>query len=287
MNFSQSEKDFFEESEKYIPTKEDERIVIDSTDKLKNILDIKGKFIGEKNQTSDDSILTDSKKECSKIKYRADMREYIFRHVDLQGANMANLDLSHSTFQGCNLTKTDFSGSKLDHVAFYENQMQGMNLTDCLARGASFRGQDMTGINLSGANIYATVLEDATNQDKVITSKKTKWYKMSCPEEGPFIAWKCCTDLRVVMMLVPADAKRCMGTMETGRVSRVKVLSIKSIDESKSYDWAQSTVDPDFYYETGKWVEPANGFQEDRWKDSSQGIHFFMDRNQCVDYQSK
>ena len=40
MNFSQSEKDFFEESEKYIPTKEDERIVIDSTDKLKNILDI-------------------------------------------------------------------------------------------------------------------------------------------------------------------------------------------------------------------------------------------------------
>jgi glutamate racemase len=26
---------------------------------------------------------------------------------------------------------------------------------------------------------------------------------------------------------------------------------------------------------------------EDRWKDSSPGIHFFLDRQQCVDYQSK
>ena len=89
------------------------------------------------------------------------------------------------------------------------------------------------------------------------------------------------------MMLVPADAKRCMATMETGRVSRVKVLKITSIDETENYTWAQSTVDPDFYYEVGKWLEPANGFQEDRWKDSSPGIHFFLDRQQCVDYQSK
>jgi hypothetical protein len=46
-------------------------------------------------------------------------------------------------------------------------------------------------------------------------------------------------------------------------------------------------VDADFYYEVGKWLEPANGFQEDRWKDSSPGIHFFLDREQCVAYQSK
>ena len=92
---------------------------------------------------------------------------------------------------------------------------------------------------------------------------------------------------RVVMMLVPRDAHRCMATMETGRVSKVKVLKITNIDETENYTWAQSTVDSDFYYEVGKWLEPANGFQEDRWKDSSPGIHFFLDRQQCVDYQSK
>ena len=163
-----------------------------------------------------------------------------------------------------------------------------MKLCGCKARGCSFRFQDMTGIDLSGANIYASVLEDAVNQDKVIIDDDTQWYRMRCPEYGkPFIAWKCCTDLRVVMMLVPADAKRCMATMETGRVSKVKVLKITSIDESENYTWAQSTVDADFYYEVGKWLEPANGFQEDRWKDSSPGIHFFLDREQCVAYQSK
>ena len=200
---------------------------------------------------------------------------------------MTGLNLRRATFEKCDLNGADFSGSMMDHAAFYDCDIRYMKLCGASARGVMFRFHDMEGIDLSGANIYNSVLEDAVNQDKVITDDKTRWYKMSCPEEGPFIAWKCCTDLRVVMMLVPADAKRCMATMETGRVSKVKVLKITNIDETENYSWAQSTVDPDFYYEAGKWLEPANGFQEDRWKDSSPGIHFFLDRQQCIDYQSK
>jgi len=259
MNFTQSEADFIRESEAYVPGEPDENKVIDSIEKLEEVRT-----------------------------YQDDFCEYIFRGLDLAGAEMRYLNLLHATFENCDLHETDFTGGRLDHVAFYECDIRGMNLSKCMARGVSFRYHDMEGVNLSGANIYAAVLEDAVNQDKVITDDETKWYKMRCPEIGTaFIAWKCCTDLRVVQMLVPRDAKRCMATMETGRAERVKVLSIKSIDETKSYDWAQSTVDPDFYYETGKWTEPANGFQEDRWKDSSPGIHFFLDRQQCVDYQSK
>lgn len=261
MNFSQSEKDFFEEANKYVPS-EEKRYVKDEKE-LKSIL----------SSRKGDEML--------------DLEQCIFKKQDLSGWDMKNLNLRRASFQECNLNGTDFSNSMMDHVAFYDCDIKNMKLNNTLCRGASFRGNDMEGIDLSGANIYAAVLEDATNQDKVITDENTKWYEMKCPEEGPFIAWKCCTDLRVVMMLVPADAKRCMATMETGRVSKVKVLSIKSIDETESFEWAQSTVDPDFYYEVGKWLEPANGFQEDRWKDSSPGIHFFLDRQQCVDYQAK
>lgn len=210
-----------------------------------------------------------------------------FEDLDLSGLDFTSVNLEAASFTRCNLTNTDFSNSILDHVAFYESQLAGMKLVNCMARGTSYRYQDMTGIDLRGANIYAAVLEDAINQDKVITDENTKWYKMRCPELGEaFVCWKCCTDLRVVQMLVPKDAKRCQSTMETGRAERVKVLSIKSIDETQSFDWAQSTVDPEFYYETGKWLTPANGFQEDRWKDSSPGIHFFMEREQCVAYQT-
>lgn len=262
MNFSQSEQDFFEESKNYVPGAE--KRVIDDVLELNSIL--KGRQPGEE----------------------LDLHETIFKNMNLSGSVMRNMNLRRATFENCNLNGADFGNSMMDHVAFYDCDIRNMILENCKLRGASFRGNDMEGINLEGANIYAAVLEDATNQDKVITDENTRWYEMLCPPEGEaFIAWKCCTDLRVVQMLVPRDAKRCMATMETGRVSKVKVLSIKSIDESESFTWAQSTVDPDFYYEVGHWLEPANGFQEDRWKDSSPGIHFFLERQQCVDYQAK
>lgn len=264
MNFSEGERDYFAEAEAYRPISESEKPHVESEEALKKILE---------KRTSGQLL---------------DLRHTVFKNLDLSGWDMTGLDISRATFDGCNLRGTDFSGSKLDNIAFYNNELRDMKLCGCLARGCSFRFQDMTGIDLSGANIYASVLEDAYNQDKVIIDDDTRWYRMKCPPEGEaFIAWKCCTDLRVVMMLVPKDAKRCMATMETGRVSKVKVLSIKSIDESESYTWAQSTVDPDFYYEVGQWIEPANGFQEDRWKDSSPGIHFFLDRQQCVNYQAR
>ena len=261
MNFSQTESDFIEEASKYTAAGERRRI--------DNIEEVVSELAARKGTE------------------QLDLSEITFKGLDFSGIDMSNLNLRRATFDECNLNGVDFHNSMMDHVAFYDCDIRNMKLNDCKVRGASFRGNDMEGIDLSGANIYAAVLEDATNQDKVIYNEETQWYKMRCPEEGPFIAWKCCTELRVVMMLVPADAKRCMATMETGRVSKVKVLAIKSIDETQSWTWAQSTVDPDFYYEVGQWIEPANGFQEDRWKDSSPGIHFFLDRQQCVDYQTK
>lgn len=264
MNFTSSETDYVKDNEAYVPIPDSDKRRIESEDELR--------------------VELDKRTEGAQL----DMRHCIFKGLNLAGWDMTGLDLSRTTFENCDLGGTDFSGSNLDNVAFYDNNLVGMKLCGCKARGCSFRFQDMTGIDLRGANIYSSVLEDAINQDKVITDDDTKWYKMRCPEKGEaFIAWKCCTDLRVVMMLVPRDAERCMATLETGRVSKVKVLKITNIDETENYTWAQSTVDPDFYYEVGKWLEPANGFQTDRWKDSSPGIHFFLDRQQCVDYQSK
>lgn len=273
MNFSSSETDFVKDNEAYVPVADSDKRRIGSIEEMDRLLAFREDADGG---------------EPGRVDGKLNMKHCIIKGLDLSGRDMTGLDLSRSTFENCDLRGTDFSGSKLDNVAFYDNKLTGMKLRGCLARGCSFRFQDMTDIDLRGANIYSSVLEDAINQDKVITDDETKWYKMRCPEEGEaFIAWKCCTDLRVVMMLVPRDAKRCMATMETGRVSKVKVLKITSIDETENYTWAQSTVDPDFYYEVGKWIEPANGFQEDRWKDSSPGIHFFLDRQQCVDYQAK
>lgn len=209
------------------------------------------------------------------------------QNADISGWDIPeNIDFEWSVFTNVSMTGTTFRKCNLNHVWFKECSTEGIRFLYCDVREANFRWMNFRGAVFSGSNFHHTLFEYANTED-ITDNEDTKFFRMVCPETGPFIAWKCCTELRVVQLLVPADAKRVSATAETCRCNKAKVLSIKSIDETKSYDWAQSTVDPDFYYEVGKWVEPANGFEENRWRDSSQGIHFFMERQQAVDYQSK
>ena len=213
------------------------------------------------------------------------IEESAIKDTDLEGYNLTNITFNLCSFENCNLAGADFSGSSISGTLFRECPMHACRFVNTNMTEAIFRDIDLSDSDLSGANLYAAVLEDA-NLDGIIVDENTKWYKQVPPEDGAFIAWKCCSELRVVQLLVPRDARRVSATRETCRCDKAKVLSIKSIDKTISYDWAQSTVDPDFYYERGKWVEPANGFEPDRWKDSSRGIHFFMEREQCIEYQT-
>ncbi len=205
--------------------------------------------------------------------------------IDLSGRDLSKSDFSYTIFRNCDFTNANLSESNLHCTSFLDCKMPGVDMSNCNLVEANLRYMDLTNANICGSNIYRSILEH-TKLDGIKSDENTKWFRLHCPEEGPFIAWKCCTEWRVVQLLVPADAKRVSATGETCRCSKAKVLSIKSIDETVKYDWAQSTVDPDFYYEVGKWVEPANGFCEERWCDSSEGIHFFMEREECVAYQT-
>lgn len=232
----------------------------------------------------------DSKEITKLIKNRNKKERLEIRESDICDVNFAGWDLQNITFelcsfQRCDLRNADFSNSSIEGTLFSDCQMEGCKFINTNMRESVFRYINLSNSDISGADLYAAVLEDAV-LDEITYNEETKWFKQVPPEEGAFIAWKCCTELRVVQLLVPADARRVSATRETCRCDKAKVLSIKSIDESISYEWAQSTVDPDFYYENGKWVEPANGFEPDRWKDSSRGIHFFMEREQCVEYQT-
>jgi len=174
MNFTSSERDFVKDNEAYVPVADSDKRRIESLDELERLLALRDEADGG---------------ELGRKDGRLNMMHCVIKGLDLAGRDMTGLDLSRSTFDGCDLRGTDFTGSKMDNVAFYDNKLTGMILRNCLARGCSFRFQDMTDIDLRGANIYSSVLEDALNQDKVITDDDTKWYKMRCPEEGePFIA---------------------------------------------------------------------------------------------------
>ena len=216
---------------------------------------------------------------------RIDWSNRTFEDMDLTGWELRNIDFSGSDFNRVILDDADLDRSSLHKTWFRDCSMKRARLTNADVTEAGMRYLDLSGSDFSGSNFHATLFEYA-NLEGVTDNEDTRYFRLACPEKGAFIAWKCCTEWRVVQLLVPADARRVSATFDSCRCDKAKVLSIKSIDETVSYTWAQSTVDPNFYYEVGKWVEPANGFEENRWLDSSEGIHFFMEREKCVAYQT-
>lgn len=111
----------------------------------------------------------------------------------------------------------------------------------------------------------------------------TCFYALQCSEEGSFIGFKKCREDRIVKLLITEDALRSSSTSRKCRASKVKVLEILSIDKKESFERATSQKDNDFEYIVGETIEITN-FDEDRWNECSTGIHFFITREEAVQY---
>ena len=118
-------------------------------------------------------------------------------------------------------------------------------------------------------------------------AKNMPYIPMVCPEEGEFIGWKKAEvkGKKVIVKLeIPASAKRSSATSRKCRCDKAKVLEIYYLDGTiakgrKCY----SSYNNDFVYEVGKIVEVDN-FCEDRWNECAQGIHFFINRQEAINY---
>ena len=142
--------------------------------------------------------------------------------------------------------------------------LYGANLTEADLTGANLTEADLTGANLTGANNLK--------------------YPIACPEEGSFIGFKKCRGGLIVKLEIPEDALRCSATGRKCRCSKAKVLSITTIDGADANNpMAFSKHDASFTYRVGDIVSVDN-FEPDRWKECSAGIHFFITRQEAVDY---
>ena len=82
---------------------------------------------------------------------------------------------------------------------------------------------------------------------------------------------------------IPEDAKRSSATTRKCRCSKAKVVSITGIKSGKDYGAAFSQRDSGFTYRVGETVVP-DSFDEDRWNECSNGIHFFITKQEAIDY---
>lgn len=122
-----------------------------------------------------------------------------------------------------------------------------------------------------------------TRTDGLLTDGSTRWFRMHCPEQGAFVAYKKCADMRLVQLLIPAEARRVAATSTWGRCDRAKVLTIKSFDYRERFTEATSLQTDSFVYRMGQWVSEPR-FDPDRWLESAPGIYFWLTRQEAYDY---
>ena len=163
------------------------------------------------------------------------------------------------------------------------------DLSGAVLRGADLRGANLSEADLRGADLSGANLSEAKNLYSVTYNEQTSFFALQCPETGAFIAWKKALvagqgGACIVELQVPSDAKRSSATSRKCRVSKAKVLSIKSIDGKEDFEKAIAQYDNSFVYEVGQFVEPKNGFGEDRWAECDAGIHCFITRREAEVY---
>ena len=163
-----------------------------------------------------------------------------------------------------NLSGAYLSGADLSRANLSRANLSGANLS-----GANLSGADLFRANLSGANLSG--------------AKNVPFIPMACPDVGSFIGWKKCREGRIVELEVPADARRSSAAGRKCRCDKAVVKSIKSIDGKEEYTEALSDYNSGFRYEVGKEVSEPN-FCEDRFRECAPGIHFFINRQEAVNY---
>ena len=207
--------------------------------------------------------------------YYANLSDADLSRADLRGggslhrANLFGADLRYAKLGGTNLSSADLSAADLRSA-----DLEGADLRGARLYEANLSGANLHGSNLLGASLRYTNLTHADYTDTVLN--------LQCPEEGGFIAWKKLIDNKVAKLFIPEDAKRSSATTRKCRASKAIVMAIYNKTGEKISE-GRSKIDNKFIYQVGETVH-SNRWDEDRWNECSNGIHFFMTRNEAEKY---
>ena len=204
--------------------------------------------------------------------YGAQLGNTCLSLADLSYANLSNADLHNVSLFGANLHEADLHSTDLSYADFGWANLKCTDLSY-----ANLYGADLLDTNLSGANLNGAIL------DNVKYNENTSFFALQCPEEGSFIGYKKARGHIVKLEILP-DAKRSSATTPKCRCSAAKVLSITTLDgRDDGTQFISSGRDSNFVYRVGEIVR-VDDFDENRWNECSTGIHFFITRDEAVEY---
>lgn len=239
---------------------------------------------------------------------RADLHGADLHKADLYGANLCRADLYVADLCGANLCKADLHGADLRganlHGAnLYKTDLHGADLCGADLGGADLREANLYGVDLWNTNLQKADLREANlyranlsginlREANLPSELVAQFFPLACPESGAFIGWKKALSIVddsvyqevIIKLKILEDAKRSSAFGRKCRCNKAVVLAIESLDGDNSmFDCAVSFYNIDFYYHVGETVSVDN-FDTDRAHECAQGIHFFITRQEAVEY---
>ena len=199
-----------------------------------------------------------------------------------QGVSLAYANLSYSNLHGADLSDANLSFADLSFADLSDANLSNTKLIGASLIKTNLYNAILFNTNLEGSNLYTANLLKAN----VIN---TKGLNDQCPKEGSFIGWKKCINKTrdesyIVKLEIPADAKRSSATTNKCRCDKAKTLEIQNLNGSiADIKQVYSASYPHFKYEVGEIVK-SDSFDDRYWVECSHGIHFFMNRDDAVNY---
>ena len=261
---------------------------------LKEVLELHKKWLnGEKGGIRADLRGTDlSFADLSNANLsNADLRGAILIYADLNKANLRGADLSKADLKCADLSEADFKKADLRYSDLREANLSEADLSETNLREANLINTklsyaDLSNVDLRGANLRGANLNEA-NLNGIKYNFLSMGLNLVCPEEGSYIGYKKAKNEYkeevIIKLLITEDALRNSATTRKCRCSKAKILSITSVDKTKSFNEAYSNWDKTFIYRVGETVE-VDDFDTNRWEECSTGIHHFITRKEAVEY---
>ena len=203
-----------------------------------------------------------------------------YLNKDIDGWENMRADLSNKILYEANLRRAD-----LRNADFREASLFGADLRYANLSGADLRDANLCKANLRGTNLRGAKLQNTDIVCAVISEDTKIDYPIACPETGSFIGYKKAVSEKIVKLQICKDAKRLSATTKKCRCSKALVLAIENIDGSDSgLQEIKSIYNHCFIYRVGEIAEVPD-FDDNRWNECAPGLHFFVDRQDAVEYE--
>ena len=193
---------------------------------------------------------------------------------DCDGWENMRADLSGADLSGAYMYRANLSGADLSGAYMSGAYLSGANLYMANLTGADLYRANLTGANLTGADLSGAYLSGAEN---------VPFVPMACPDTGAFTGWKKASG-KIVKLLIPDDARRSSATGRKCRCDKAVVIAVENLDGTAAgIASVASNRDLNFIYTVGETVSVPD-FCEDRFQECAAGIHFFINRQEAVEY---